>query len=551
MKILIASLLGVVILSAQPSAKVQGTVTNTLTHEPMNEVMVTLHFSGGPKTKGNSYATETKGGGHFTFLHVGPGKYVITVQRDGFRREPDASPGVPSPPVVVEDGKDLTLAIKMEPLSVISGKIKDPDGDPIRNVSVMAMRYGYVAGKKQLNSAGSVVSDDRGEYRLFGLVPGKYYIRAAHNRNGPIVQLLAVNAPTFFPGTTDPVEAAAIIVGPGSEAAGIDITLRSEAVFKVRGSMPSLTRDQPPQPAKGPNGAFYTTNGVQRMGRPNYSLRLIPTVPESLLMGYPLSMSEQNGLAIFEFSDVPAGSYILTATRSLEDGHTLYARENVQVAGSNVEGVSLTFVPAFDVTGKVVFQGPATGKFETMRVRLAPPTAGRGGAVPLVPLKEDGTFVMHDVPPEVFEATVNSPEATYLKSVQVGTKVLSGREVDFTRGPVTLTLVLASDFGEVKGAVKDEKGEPVPRVRVTAIPIGDDLGRMDISRFAFTNEKGAYTIERLPPGDYKMFAWDKVDTGAPQDPDFRKPYEKQGKEIHLKSAGHETADLTVVRVVEP
>jgi hypothetical protein len=44
---------------------------------------------------------------------------------------------------------------------------------------------------------------------------------------------------------------------------------------------------------------------------------------------------------------------------------------------------------------------------------------------------------------------------------------------------------------------------------------------------------GTFKITGVTPGDYKVFSWSDVDTGAWQDPDFIKDYEGQGKPIHI------------------
>jgi Carboxypeptidase regulatory-like domain len=524
---------------AQQGVTVRGTVVNSVSQEPLNNAIVTLTLAGG--RGGASFVTESRGGGKFTIQGMTRGKYIVMAQREGYMQEVGGAPGAPPPQILLESGKDLNVVVSMQPLCVIAGRVTDADGDPLRGVNVMAMRYGYVAGKRALNSASSVMADDRGDYRLFGLAPGKYYVRAAGAQRGPGGARQAINAATFFPGTAEAAEAAAVNVAAGGEARGIDIALRRETVFKVRGTLPT--------PVLRTGTQEFFEGGLEPAIRRGAGLQLTSVSPQAVAGGFPMSMSGQDGATHFEFSDVPPGAYVITATR-IEEGHSLYARENVQVGGADVDGVNLTFLPALDVTGKVVWDGAPTGKFEGMRVRLGPQAGTRGGAVPLAPLKEDGTFVLHDVPPQVFELMINGPATSYLKSVQVGGKAVEGREVDFTKGANTLTVVLASDFAEVDGMVKDEKGAPALRVRVTAIPVGRNLGRMDDSRFAFTDENGKFQIAKLAPGDYKMFAWDKVVVGAPQDPEFRKPYEKQGLEIRLESNGRKTADLTVIHVAE-
>jgi hypothetical protein len=551
MKLFVAFLLAPAVF-AQQGVKVQGTVVNSISQAPLNKVTVVLQFAGGPK--GSSFATETKSGGKFQIEHVPPGKYSINAQRPGFSLQREGPPGTPAKPLVVEGGQDVAVVVKLEPQCVVTGKVTDADGDPLRNASVVAMRYMYVGGKRTLNQAASAQADDRGEYRLFGVPPGKYYIQASNSRGDFIsmdgnsarfsVETQALDAPTYYPGTTVSAEASALNLAAGGEARGIDIRLGKQPVFHVRGTMPAPPRPPapPPRPVTGTGLRISQTTVGMRGGGVN--LQLLADSPRMNMGGFPMSMSESNGLASFEFSGVPAGTYTLSATRS-EDGHTLHARESVVVSGSDVGGLSLNFVPAFDVTGKIVFEGDPVGKLETMRVRFGPPGNTRGMAVPIGQVQADGTFVAHDVQPERFEINLNTPATAYLKTLKVGSQALPGHEVDFTHGPAVITLVIASDFANIDGVVKDEKGEPVPNVRVTAIPAVSDI---NLSRFAFTDENGNYKMARVVPGVYKMFAWDKVEVGAPQDPEFRKPYEKQGQELRVESSAHKTVDLTVVHV---
>jgi hypothetical protein len=541
MKLFVTFLLASAVF-AQQGVRVQGTVVNSISQAPLNKVTVMLQFVGGPR--GSSFATETKSGGKFQIEHVPPGKYNINAQRPGFSLQREGPSGTPAKPLVVEAGQDVAVVVKLEPQCVITGKVSDADGDPLRNASVVAMRYTYVGGKRTLNQAVNAQADDRGEYRLFGVPPGKYYIQASNNRRDSSTESQALDAPTYYPDTTDSAEASALNLAAGGEARGIDIRLGKQPVFHVRGTMPVPPRPPAPSPRPAMGTGLRISQTTMGMRGAGYTLQLLADSPRMNMGGFPMSMSESNGLLSFEFSGVPPGSYTLSATRS-EDGHSLHARESVVVSGSDVGGLSLNLVPAFDVTGKIVFEGDPVGKLETMRVRFGPPGNTRGIAVPIGQVQADGTFVVHDVQPERFEINLNTPATAYLKTVKFGSQALPGHEVDFTHGPAAITLVIASDFASIDGVVKDEKGEPVPNVRVTAIPAGSNT---NLFRFAFTDENGNYKMPRVVPGAYKMFAWDKVEVGAPQDPEFRRPYEKQGQELRVESKAHKTVDLTVVHV---
>src|SRR5205807_824498 len=69
--------------------------------------------------------------------------------------------------------------------SVVTGRIVDEFGEPMPEVQVAAMRYQFIQGRRQLTPAGRFAStNDIGEFRLFGLSPGQYYLSATwRNQN--------------------------------------------------------------------------------------------------------------------------------------------------------------------------------------------------------------------------------------------------------------------------------------------------------------------------------------------------------------------------------
>ena len=106
----------------------------------------------------------------------------------------------------------------------------------------------------------------------------------------------------------------------------------------------------------------------------------------------------------------------------------------------------------------------------------------------------------------------------------MGDQPLAQPRIDAAEKLEPLTVVLGADVGELEGVVKNSNGDFVPRARVDAIPDGDHIRRPDFNRSTFSDEKGHFKMADLPPGQYKLFAWENVPDGAPQDPEFRKPF---------------------------
>lgn len=87
----------------------------------------------------------------------------------------------PGKPIELRDKEVVeNIVIKLTRGGVIFGRVLSDNGDPAVNVDVRAMRYQYGPNGRSLEQAGplSRSTDDRGEFRLYGLNPGQYYVSA-------------------------------------------------------------------------------------------------------------------------------------------------------------------------------------------------------------------------------------------------------------------------------------------------------------------------------------------------------------------------------------
>ncbi len=107
--------------------------------------------------------------------------------------------------------------------------------------------------------------------------------------------------------------------------------------------------------------------------------------------------------------------------------------------------------------------------------------------------------------------------------------------------------MLATDVGRIEGSVRTANGEPAPRVQVSAVPAGRHADRADLYNWTITNDKGDFRLSGIAPIEYKLFAWEDVDQGAPRDPEFRKPFEKRGVEVKLEPHGRVTVELQAIK----
>jgi hypothetical protein len=95
-------------------------------------------------------------------------------------------------------------------------------------------------------------------------------------------------------------------------------------------------------------------------------------------------------------------------------------------------------------------------------------------------------------------------------------------------------------------AVQNEKQESVSSVTVVLVPDAARRQRFELYRTANTDASGRVHFENVVPGDYKVFAWEVVEGGAWQDPDFLRIHEERGKPVRVSEGGRELVDVRMI-----
>jgi hypothetical protein len=145
--------------------------------------------------KGSNLSTVSGLDGSFTLEKVPPGTYWVLVQLAGYqsplsqfsmvervKADSDTLKAVQAAAekVVVQSGQVVRADIRLERGASISGTIHYDDGSPAPGVTPVAIILGPDGKWKELGSAAPLQggSDDRGHYRIYGLAPGKYAVKA-------------------------------------------------------------------------------------------------------------------------------------------------------------------------------------------------------------------------------------------------------------------------------------------------------------------------------------------------------------------------------------
>ncbi|MEO5927011.1 MAG: carboxypeptidase regulatory-like domain-containing protein [Bryobacteraceae bacterium] len=560
---------------AQPPGSITGQVVSSTTGEPLRKVSLSLR----PQGRGGSPASATSdAAGNFRFNTVDVGTYTLTGERPGFVRAAYGEDriGGQARTIEVTTGKTTgAIQIKLLPHSVIAGRIYDQDGDAIQNAQVQVLRYSYPGGKRQLGAVQQATTNDLGEFRVPGLAPGRYYVSATDRRLLSVVQDFAQargkggrGAPTnlaeepnpeayvttYYPRSIEPNGATPVDLVPGSEARGIDIGLLKARKFSLRGVVEGMPA-APAAPTQ--TDAQAKQKGKQGGGGPGgINLTLIPrsASPQQPGIGNILAggVAQVNANGTFEFRGVQPGAYYLMAqSRGPQQAQRLSARVPIDVASSDLNNINVRLTPPLTVTGKIA-PVKADSSINLTSIRLnftssAPqgPGGGRGGQG-RIDIAADGKFQTQLDGDSYNVEVTGAPAGYYLKAVK-----LSGREVpdnvlDLSFSGAQLDLLLANDAGTITGTVQKSNGDIVQSARVTAVPANATSTRRDLYKSVTSGTDGTFTISTLPPGSYRLYAWEEVEANAWMDADFRRPFDTLATTAAIKDGAGPNVTLKVI-----
>jgi hypothetical protein len=202
----------------------------------------------------------------------------------------------------------------------------------------------------------------------------------------------------------------------------------------------------------------------------------------------------------------------------------------IEVRGSNLDGVDLKMEPTFDVEGVVTVDQNAQ----------CWPRGGLGPRDPMVFLFSEismaarsqsttipkDRFILRNVAPMRYFVSLNAGNC-YVKSIRYGGREAEDNLVEIT-GPGSLEIALGVG-ARVSGTAVDRDGRPAARATATLIPKD---GRALSRRSAPFITNGSFSLLGVPPGSYRLFAWeDSLDTEP--SPELMKAFEKRAVSLTL------------------
>jgi len=510
---------------------VAGKAVNAVTGEPLKKTHITLQGTTADNMGAGISAT-TGADGAFLLKDVDPGTYRLYASRTGFAPTSYGARRLSS------GGADLKLTagqamqdvvLRLPPQAVIAGRITDTDGEPMANVSVSLVRSFYRNGQRAMMNANNTMTNDLGEYRIFGVPAGRYKLQAIFRENtfdngGEPEEF----APTYYPGQPDAAGAAPIDLQPGQMLRGVDMVVLRTATRRVRGTVaaPSGRGDViQVMVSSRDSGAYFMDRHriVVRPDKPKFEFRLAP------------------------------GAYNVTAY-SNNGPQTVTGVVQVDVGESDVDNVAIQLQPVAEVAGRLRIENAndlsALAKNNVL-VRLFPkdgfgmgvPGSGRVG--------EDGSFSLKNVGPQLMNVNVSGlPTGYYVKAMNYGQQDAKTNGLTYMGSNDVLEIVVSPNGATIEGLVHNHAGEPVSGATVVLAPPPEQ--RLDAQRFrmARTDQTGHFSLKGLEPNDYTVYAWEDIEPGQYMDPDVLKTAENHGKSLKLKESSQESLEVESIPAEE-
>jgi hypothetical protein len=562
------------------AASLAGRVTSDGTPVARAHVAIT------PADESTEFQAVTDAEGRFLFERLPGGRYLVTASKVGWVTSHYGSPRPGYPPgvrVAVDDGARATIAIPMVRASVIAGRIVHEDGRAMPRQFPWLLEQRMVGDRRMIARARMPYdignfersTDDRGEFRLFGLPPGTYYLlvnpsiasnarvttsdevrwalqppTAGAGAGAPPPGPVAGYARMFYPGTPDPSQAQAIVVGPGE--------VRDDLIFRI-GYVPVARIAGTAQQPDGSPAAMATVMLRHR------------ELKASLEGSDRSARTDASGR--FSFLNVPPGDYRLTMRASSmtpAKDLDLWAQTDVRVSGSDVDGVGVSLAAGSTISGRVSFEGttPPPADRTVVRLHFTPIEAmalamsggGSGGQPPSAALQPDGTFRVAGLPPDRYLVGASWPgmrsgdgtTGWWITSIRLGDRerVDTAIDVDPNTNVSGVAITFSDRAGTIEGTLTDAAGRPAPEYFVLAFPVDRASWTTVSPRIvppARPATDGRYRLTGLLAGDYYLAVVTTMDADDGSDPAFLEALLPNAIKISIAASETRRQDLRIGR----
>jgi len=486
--------------------------------------------------------------GRFEFKELPAGRFNVSVTKSGYvtMQFGQSRPFEPGRPIELTEAQLMDKAdVALPRGSVLAGRVVDEFGEAVAEADVTAMRLQFQNGRRRLVPSGRNAStNDLGQFRIYGLPPGEYYVSATfRNMTTMVLDMVAGGtrssdqsqtagyASTYYPSTPNPVEAQRVAVAVGQELSSVDIQLQPVKLARISGV--ALGSDGKPM-----GGAM---------------VMLMPSMKDALIFG-PGGTSRTDKDGNFTLNGVTPGEYSLQVQstggvfQTTSGGNVMafafatsdgpgappngpqqreFGVASVNVSGEDVTGLVITGMRGAKAAGTISFGTTAKPDgVNNLRV-TSPATDTDNNPMP--------SFGAANVNADTLAFSVdnlvgghtfrlaNLPRGWVLKRVTYNGEDVTDRGIEFKPGEDVngIDIELTNKTTAIDGTVNSASGQPAKDY--TVVVFAEDPQKWVLPQNRWTasarpDQEGRFRLNNLPPGDYYAIAVEYVASGDWQDP---------------------------------
>ena len=517
------ALLGCTIGQAQsaPAASTEtftlsGTVMNSVTGEPIPRALV--------RTNGMVQRTAfTDSEGHFQIDGLPPIQISVIAQKPGFTLPND------NLHTWFQIGASTSsLVLKLVPQGAIYGRVTDSAGQPIEHLPLRLTARAIREGRRTWEQRAMAESDEDGHFRFPNLPAGTYYVAAGPLDTEPHI-LAAGEKPTtgfphlYYPGVPDITSASPIQLTAGQQVEA-DFSLNPVPIYQITGTVAGR------QPGQGVGLQLLTTSGDDVTLSPNFDMTT----------------------STFRLEDVPPGSYVVRAI-SQAGLQPMRAEARVNVA-TNVEDLRLTLAPSVTIPVTVRMESrrssPAANSSANpdrppVSVRLLPADINSAEQFSTIqPRGGHSVMVLQNVDPGTYTPVMMAQPPWYVQSATYAqTNMLYDDILVASGSSYPMEIVLRDDSAGLNATVKSSDGKPASG---TIVVLPQPSGK--IAPRVVRSGGSEFSAYGLPPGEYLVFAFDRIDDLEYANPDAFAPYASQAMHVTLTPNQKAQVSLDLIHV---
>jgi Carboxypeptidase regulatory-like domain len=481
----------------------------------------------------------TNESGAYEFKDVRAGRYTVMASKGSYvnmsygQQRPTDS----AKPIEILDHQTVERLDLMLPSGgVITGRVVDEFGEPASEIQVATERFQVVQGQRRLFPTGRpVMTNDVGEFRLFGIPPGQYYLSATwrntngFNPNGSPSERTAY-APIYYPGTIAANEAQRLTVSAGQQIDNLVMVLKPIKASRISGT------------AIGSDGKPLTP-------------AMIMVMQSNVGFGSMTSGGQVRPDGTFTVGGLAPGTYTVRAQRMgpMVDGQEA-ATATVTVTGEDLADVHLVAAKPTTLSGRVIVDSAAASSLPRQLMIRAFPTnfAGMGPVPAPARVSDDLTFEIKSTPGVMRLSLMGNsfgqpPDGWSIRFVRLNGVDVTDAGIEFkpNEDVTGVEVELTNKVTTVSGTVKTSRGELSKEY--TAIVFAQDkekwTGNARYQSAGRPDQDGRFKITGLPPGEYYVVAVDRLEPDQSRDPDFLERARSRAVSLSLREGETKTLEL--------